>query len=106
MFIDVVFVIPLASVTVYEWTPALTVNVPVPVYGAVPPVAVTVTVVVPPLQAIDPEATLAERTEDGWEILILVDFVQPFTSLTIIIWVPAGTLLKIFDDWYEPVFNL
>ena len=36
--------------------PALTVNVPVPVpvYGAVPPSAVTVTVVVPPLHAIVP----------------------------------------------------
>ena len=33
--------------------PALTVNVPAPSYGAVPPEAVTVTVDDPPLQAID-----------------------------------------------------
>jgi hypothetical protein len=47
----VVAVHPLASVTVYECVPALTVKLPVPVYGPVPPAAVTVTVAVPPLQA-------------------------------------------------------
>jgi hypothetical protein len=36
------------------------VKVPVPLYGAVPPVAETVTVVEPPLQAIEPEAEAAE----------------------------------------------
>ena len=40
--------------------PALTVNVPAPVYGAVPPSVVTVTVVVPPLQ--DIVAALDEAT--------------------------------------------
>jgi len=39
--------------------PALTVNVPVPVYGAVPPVAETVTEVVPPKQAMVPDVELA-----------------------------------------------
>ncbi len=37
---------PFSSVTVKLYAPALTVNVPVPKYGAVPPEAVTVTVVV------------------------------------------------------------
>jgi hypothetical protein len=46
----VVAVHPLASVTVYEYVPALTVKLPVPVYGPVPPAAVTVTVADPPLQ--------------------------------------------------------
>jgi hypothetical protein len=54
----VVAVHPFASVTVYEYVPAVTVNVPVPVYGPVPPVADTVTVDEPPLQemlvAVDP----------------------------------------------------
>ena len=48
----VVAVHPLASVTVYECVPALTVNVPVPVYEPVPPTADTVTVAVPPLHKI------------------------------------------------------
>ena len=40
-----------ASVTVNVWLPAVRVKVPVPVYGAVPPDAATVTVLLPPLQA-------------------------------------------------------
>ena len=43
---------PFASVTVYVYVPAPTVKSPVPEYGAVPPAAETVTVDVPPLQAI------------------------------------------------------
>ena len=42
----------LASVTVYEYVPAERVNVPVPVKGGVPPVALTVTVELPPLHRI------------------------------------------------------
>ena len=51
---------PWESVTVYVYVPAPTVNEPVPEYGAVPPLADTVTVAVPPLHAIavaDDEAT-------------------------------------------------
>ena len=48
----VVAVHPFASVTVYECVPALTVKLPVPVYGPVPPADVTVTVAVPPLHKI------------------------------------------------------
>ena len=43
---------PLASVTVYDCVPAACVNVPVPVYGDVPPVALMVTVEDPPKQRI------------------------------------------------------
>ncbi len=46
----VVAVQPFASVTVYVYVPAVTMNVPVPVYEPVPPVADTVTVDDPPLQ--------------------------------------------------------
>jgi hypothetical protein len=45
---------PLASVTVKVYVPAVRVKLPVPVYGDVPPVALTVTVVEPPKQAIEP----------------------------------------------------
>ena len=37
-----------ASVTVKEYVPAERLNVPVPLYGPVPPVALTVTVELPP----------------------------------------------------------
>ena len=49
---DVTDVQLLASVTVYEYAPAVRINVPVPVKGAVPPVAETVTVELPPLHKI------------------------------------------------------
>ena len=39
-------------------------KVPVPVYGAVPPEPTTVTVVVPPLQAIVPAVAVMEFEED------------------------------------------
>ena len=42
--------------------PAVSVKSPVPLYGAVPPVADTVTVEVPPLQSIAVELLLASRT--------------------------------------------
>ena len=48
----VIAVQPLASVTVYEYEPAACKNVPVPLYGAVPPLALTVTVEFAPLQRI------------------------------------------------------
>jgi hypothetical protein len=48
----VVAVQPLASVTVYEYVPAERLAVPVPWYGAVPPLALTVTVEPPPLHRI------------------------------------------------------
>jgi len=86
--IVVVDVQPFASVTVYEYVPAVSVNVPVPEYGAVPPVALTVTVDEPPLQSIaveDEEATNAV----GSVIVIVVVDVQPFASVTVYVYVPA-----------------
>src|SRR5450432_695259 len=59
---------PLASVTVKLYAPALTVCAPSFVYGAVPPAAVMVTVVVPPLQSIEPSTATAVNTV-GCEIL-------------------------------------
>ena len=78
----VVAVHPLASVTVYECVPALTVKLPVPVYGPVPPAAVTVTVAVPPLQEILVELELAVKTV-GSVTVILVVAVHPFASVTV-----------------------
>ena len=57
----VVAVHPLASVTVYEYVPALTVKLPVPVYAPVPPADVTVTVADPPLHKIPAVLELAVR---------------------------------------------
>ena len=57
-------------------------NVPVPKYGAVPPEAVTVTVVVPPLQDIVP--ALDEATNSvGSLTVILVVAVHPLASVTV-----------------------
>ena len=78
----VVAIHPFASVTVYEEVPALTVKVPVPVYGPVPPFPVTVTVAVPPLQEILVEVELAVNAV-GCEIVMLVVAVHPFASVTV-----------------------
>ena len=79
---------PFASDTVNDHVPAARVNVPVPEYGAVPPVAETVTVDVPPLQSIgvaDDDATTAV----GSVIVIVVDAEQLFASVTVNEYVPA-----------------
>ena len=73
---------PFASVTVYEYVPALTVKLPVPVYGPVPPFPVTVTVAVPPLQEILVELELAVKTV-GSVTVILVVAVHPLASVTV-----------------------
>jgi len=60
------------------------VNVPVPVYGAVPPVAVTVTVVVPFEQRIAGPVTDEAATKAvGCVILPVVTEVQPLASVTV-----------------------
>jgi hypothetical protein len=79
---DVVAVQPLASVTVYECTPAVTVNVPAPEYGNVPPDPVTVTVEFPPLHNIAVADELAV-SKLGCEIFTEVFEVQPFASVTV-----------------------
>ena len=62
--------------------PAVSVKSPVPLYGAVPPVADTVTVEVPPLQSIAVELLLASRTV-GSPIVMVVVVEQPFASVTV-----------------------
>lgn len=78
-----------ASVTVKEYVPALLVNEPVPVYGGVPPEAVTVTAELPPLQAIAVAAAVA-LTTDGSVIVTVVIAVQLFASVTVKEYMPAG----------------
>ena len=65
--IDVVAVHPFASVTVKVWPPAPRLKVPVPLRGGVPPVAVTVTVEVPPLQRIG--VALEETVSGGGSVM-------------------------------------
>ena len=60
-----------------------------PVYGAVPPAVLTVTVVVPPLQFIVPADDDAVNT-GGCVTVTEEDAVQLFASFTITLYVPAG----------------
>ena len=62
--------------------PAVSVKSPVPLYGAVPPVAETVTVEVPPLQSIAVELLLASRTIGSVMVMVVV-VEQPFASVTV-----------------------
>ena len=62
--------------------PAVSVKSPVPLYGAVPPVAETVTVEVPPLQSMAVELLLASRTV-GSLIVMVVVVEHPFASVTV-----------------------
>ena len=55
---------------------------PVPVYGGVPPVAVTVTVVVPPLQSIAPEDDAGTSKGGSVTAMVVVD-AQPLASVTV-----------------------
>ena len=57
-------------------------KVPVPVYGAVPPVAVTVTVVVPPLQSIVPALDETVNCVGSLTLPVVVA-VQPLASVTV-----------------------
>ena len=72
----------LASVTVYEYVPAGWLNVPSPVYGAVPPVALTVTIELPPLHRIAVLDELAS-TALGSVIVPVVVEVQLLASVTV-----------------------
>jgi hypothetical protein len=87
----VVAVHPFASVTVYECVPALTVKLPVPVYGPVPPADVTVTVAVPPLQEMLVDDELAVRSVGSVKVMLVVA-VHPLASVTVYEYVPAITL--------------
>jgi hypothetical protein len=58
------------------------VNVSVPKYGVVPPVAVTVTVVVPPLQDIAGALDEASNTAGSVTVPVVVDE-HPLASVTV-----------------------
>ena len=74
---------PLASVTVKVYAPAERVNEPVPVYGVVPPVALTVSEALPPLQRIA-FVTVAEAVRTvGSEIDTAAEAVQPLASVIV-----------------------
>jgi hypothetical protein len=69
--------------------PAGTLNVPVPLYGAVPPDAVTVTVEFPPPQMIG--VALAAAVSCGGCVIVTVAVaVQLLASVTVMVCVPAG----------------
>jgi len=77
------------SVTVKVYVPGPLVNVPIPpVYGAVPPLAVTVTVVVVPLQGIAGAVAVATNCV-GCVITIVAIALQPAASETVNLHVPA-----------------
>src|SRR5437764_1237511 len=78
----VVAVQPLASVTVKLYVPVVLLNVPGPVYGAVPPLALTVTVELPPLPRIGVAHELAVSAL-GWVMSPVVVAVQPLASVTV-----------------------
>ena len=91
MVTDVVAVQLFASDIVKENVPAERVNVPVPVYGGVPPEAVTVTVDVPPLQSIGVATT--EMVHSGGSVIVTeVVLLQPFASVTTKSCLPAPRL--------------
>ena len=71
--------------------PAGSVNVPVPVYGDVPPAAVTVTVELPPLHKIAVAVAVAVNT-DGSIIVTVVVAVHPLASVIVYVYVPAGSV--------------
>jgi hypothetical protein len=64
------------------------VNVPVPLYGDVPPVALTVTVELPPLHKIGVLEESATRASGSVIVPVVVD-VQLFASVTVYEYVPA-----------------
>ena len=69
-------------------------NAPIPEYGAVPPVAETLTIVVPPLQRICPAD--AEGTKRlGCVIVHEDEFICPDASRTVTVYLPAGRLLAV-----------
>jgi hypothetical protein len=89
MVTEVVAVQLFASVTVKVYVPGVRVKVPVPEYGAVPPVAVTVTVELLPPQRIGVADAEAESS-GGWVIVTVVLALQLFASVTVMVCVPAG----------------
>ena len=62
--------------------PAVSVKSPVPLYGAVPPMAETVTVEVPPLQSMVVDELEADNAV-GSVMVIVVVVEHPFASVTV-----------------------
>ena len=91
IFPVVVSVQLLASVTVNEYVPAARLNVPVPKYGAVPPVALTVTTELPPLHRIGVLEELGTNAR-GCVMFPVVVWVQLLVSVTVNEYVPAARL--------------
>src|SRR5258706_10909679 len=83
-----VLLISLASVTVYTTVPTDCVKIPVPVYGAVPPVALMVTLDVPPLHAIAVCVSVAVIAAGSVRVTLTVP-VQPLASVTVYTTVPT-----------------
>lgn len=73
---------PLLSVMLNVYVPAVRVKLPVPVYGEVPPLAVTVTVVEPPKQAMLPAEAEADNAE-GCVMVTEEEALQPAASVTV-----------------------
>ena len=96
---------PLASVTVYDCVPAACVNVPVPVYGDVPPVALTVTVVVPPTTVIGGAVAVAINAT-GCAMVRVVVAVQLLASITVTVKLPAPTVNVLLVWNGGPLFRL
>ena len=64
------------------YVPAVSVKSPVPLYGAVPPVAETVTVEVPPLQSMVVDELEADNAV-GSVMVIVVVVEHPLASVTV-----------------------
>jgi hypothetical protein len=71
-----------ASVTVKVYVPAVLLKEPVPVYGAAPPVAPTVTVDEPPPHRMDVALALATRVAGAVRVMVVVA-VQLLASVTV-----------------------
>jgi hypothetical protein len=72
---------PTESVTVYVYVPGNTVNVPVPTYGKVPPVAEIVMVDMPPLHNIFDETPVQVNVVTGCVMFNVRITTQAFASL-------------------------
>jgi hypothetical protein len=73
--------------------------VPVPVYGAVPPVADTATAALPPLQ--DTGVVIITLAETALGAVTVAETVleQPLASFTVTVYVPAATAVNVLDGW-------
>jgi hypothetical protein len=86
---------PFASVIIYDCVPALWENEPIPAYGAVPPVALTETVAVPPAHKIGAiTEALPTRTAGSVTVKFCV-VMHPLASVTVTVYVPEVKLFAV-----------